>query len=48
MNITALAQQVGYLTLHSNQAYSSSITAAATSSLSACANTANTLATALL
>lgn len=42
MNITALAQQVGYLTLHSNQAYSSSITAAATSSLSACANTANT------
>ena len=46
MNITALVQQVGYLTLHSNQNYSSSITAAATSSLSACANTANSATTA--
>ena len=34
MNITALAYRVEYLTLHSNQSYVDSITAAATSSLS--------------
>lgn len=49
MNITAFCQQVGYLTLYSNQSYVDSVTAAATSSLSGYvynASTANTLATA--